>query len=237
MYRPDLAKIDLYQRSGHWEHYHEDMFPPVELETEQMVLRPMNCPHHILIYNSKMHSYRGLPVRIAELGAIYRYERSGVFSGLSRVRCMTLNDAHIFCTPEQIKEEFTSVMRLVEEAYKDLGITKYSYRLSLGDRANKEKYVENDAMWELGEHIFGKRWMLWITLYVKRKAKRPFTDRSSIFNSLTLWGMKKLIPRFSWISTFRSVQAGLIGRRWQRRAASNDSSRQSSALWSGYFPI
>jgi threonyl-tRNA synthetase len=153
VYSPDLAKVDLYKRSGHWEHYHEDMFPPMDLETEQMVLRPMNCPHHILIYESKKHSYRELPVRIAELGTMYRYERSGVLSGLSRVRCMTLNDAHIFCTQDQIKQEFTSVMHLVEEAYKDLGITKYSYRLSLGDRTNKEKYVDNDAMWELGESI------------------------------------------------------------------------------------
>jgi threonyl-tRNA synthetase len=153
VYSPDLAKVDLYMRSGHWEHYHEDMFPPMQLEHEQMVLRPMNCPHHILIYEAKKHSYRELPVRIAELGTMYRYERSGVLSGLSRVRAMTLNDAHIFCMPEQIKEEFTKVMRLVEECYKDLGITKYSYRLSLRDPANKEKYVDNDAMWDLGENI------------------------------------------------------------------------------------
>ena len=153
VYTPDLAKVELYQRSGHWEHYHEDMFPPMDLETEQMVLRPMNCPHHILIYESKQRSYRDLPVRIAELGTMYRYERSGVLSGLSRVRCMTLNDAHIFCTPEQIKEEFSGVMKLVERAYKDLGITQYRYRLSLGDRSNKEKYVDNDAMWELGERV------------------------------------------------------------------------------------
>ncbi len=153
VYTPDLAKIELYQRSGHWEHYHEDMFPPMDLETEQMVLRPMNCPHHILIYKAKMHSYRDLPVRIAELGTMYRYERSGVLSGLSRVRCMTLNDAHIFCTPEQIKEEFTGVMRLVESAYRDLGITQYSYRLSLGDRTNTEKYVANDEMWTLAERV------------------------------------------------------------------------------------
>ena len=109
VYTPDLAKVDLYKRSGHWEHYHEDMFPPMELETEDLVLRPMNCPHHILVYESKKRSYRDLPVRIAELGTMYRYERSGVLSGLSRVRCMTLNDAHIFCTPEQIKDEFTGV--------------------------------------------------------------------------------------------------------------------------------
>ncbi len=153
VYTPDLAKVELYERSGHWAHFHEDMFPPMELENERMVLRPMNCPHHILVYESKKHSYRDLPVRIAELGAMYRYERSGVLSGLSRVRCMTLNDAHIFCTPEQIKDEFANVMRLVEQAYRDLGITQYTYRLSLRDPANKEKYAPNDEMWELAERV------------------------------------------------------------------------------------
>jgi threonyl-tRNA synthetase len=153
VYTPDLAKVDLYVRSGHWAHYHEDMFPPMDLETEQLVLRPMNCPHHILVYESKKHSYRDLPVRIAELGTMYRYERSGVLSGLSRVRGMTLNDAHIFCTPEQIKEEFAGVMRLVEEAYRDLGITQYSYRLSLRDKINTGKYVANDEMWDLAEDM------------------------------------------------------------------------------------
>jgi threonyl-tRNA synthetase len=153
VYTPDLAKVDLYMRSGHWAHYHEDMFPPMDLETEQLVLRPMNCPHHILVYESKKHSYRDLPVRIAELGTMYRYERSGVLSGLSRVRCMTLNDAHIFCTPEQIKEEFAAVMRLVEQAYRDLGITQYTYRLSLRDKLNRAKYVENDEMWDLAENM------------------------------------------------------------------------------------
>jgi threonyl-tRNA synthetase len=153
VYTPDLAKVELYQRSGHWAHYQDSMFPPMDLETEQMVLRPMNCPHHILVYESKQRSYRDLPVRIAELGTMYRYERSGALSGLSRVRCMTLNDAHIFCTPDQIKEEFTSVMKLVEQAYRDLGITKYRYRLSLRDKADKEKYVDNDEMWALGERV------------------------------------------------------------------------------------
>jgi threonyl-tRNA synthetase len=153
VYTPSLAKVDLYVRSGHWAHYHEDMFPPMDLENEQMVLRPMNCPHHILIYESKLRSYRDLPVRLAELGTMYRYERSGVLSGLSRVRCMTLNDAHIFCSPDQIKEEFSGVMKLVEQAYRDLGITQYSYRLSLRDPANKQKYVDNDEMWELGERV------------------------------------------------------------------------------------
>lgn len=153
VYTPDIAKIDLYKRSGHWAHFHEDMFPPMELENEEMILRPMNCPHHILVYESKKHSYRDLPVRIAELGTMYRYERSGVLSGLSRVRCMTLNDAHIFCMPEQIKEEFANVMRLVEQAYRDLGITQYNYRLSLRDAANKDKYAPNDEMWELAERV------------------------------------------------------------------------------------
>ena len=153
VYTPDLAKVDLYKRSGHWAHYHEDMFPPMDLETEELVLRPMNCPHHILIYQSKKRSYRDLPVRLAELGTMYRYERSGVLSGLSRVRCMTLNDAHIFCTPDQIKDEFAGVMKLVEQAYRDLGITQYSYRLSLRGKANAEKYVANDEMWELAERV------------------------------------------------------------------------------------
>jgi threonyl-tRNA synthetase len=153
VYTPDLAKVDLYVRSGHWSHYHEDMFPALDMETEQLVLRPMNCPHHILVYESKKHSYRDLPVRIAELGTMYRYERSGVLSGLSRVRVMTLNDAHIFCTPEQIKEEFAGVMRLVEQAYRDLGITQYTYRLSLRDKLHNEKYIDNDAMWDLAERM------------------------------------------------------------------------------------
>jgi threonyl-tRNA synthetase len=153
VYTPDLAKVDLYVRSGHWAHYHEDMFPAMDMETEQLVLRPMNCPHHILVYESKKHSYRDLPVRIAELGTMYRYERSGVLSGLSRVRVMTLNDAHIFCTPEQIKEEFAGVMRLVEQAYRDLGITQYTYRLSLRDKLHSEKYIDNDEMWDLAERM------------------------------------------------------------------------------------
>src|SRR6516164_5258455 len=153
VYTPDLAKVELYERSGHWAHYKDSMFPPMDLETERMVLRPMNCPHHILVYESKRHSYRDLPIRIAELGNMYRYERSGVLSGLSRVRRMTLNDAHIFCTPDQIKEEFAGVMKLVEQAYRDLGITQYRYRLSLRDKADKEKYVDNDQMWELGERM------------------------------------------------------------------------------------
>ncbi len=153
VYSPHLAKRELYEISGHWEHFRNDMFPPMKTETEEFVLRPMMCPHHILIYAQKKHSYRELPVRIAELGTQYRYERSGVVGGLSRVRAMNLNDAHIFCTVEQVKHEFSNVMRLVEKAYASLGITEYSYRLSLRDPDNKEKYAPNDEMWELAERL------------------------------------------------------------------------------------
>ena len=153
VYTPVLGKVELYKISGHWEHYKENMYPPMALEHEELVLRPMNCPHHILIYQDGLHSYRELPIRIAEMGTMYRYEKSGVVGGLSRVRAINLNDAHIFCTPEQIKSEFAGVMRLVEQAYADLQITDYSYRLSLRDPADKEKYVPNDAMWQLGEQV------------------------------------------------------------------------------------
>jgi threonyl-tRNA synthetase len=153
LYTPVLGKVDLYKRSGHWDHYRDSMFPPMQLEHEEMVLRPMNCPHHILAYETTLHSYRDLPVRFAELGTMYRYEKSGVVGGLSRVRAMTLNDAHIFCREDQIKAEFAEVMKLVEKAYADIGVTDYSYRLSLRDPNDHEKYVQNDAMWELGERL------------------------------------------------------------------------------------
>lgn len=153
VYTPHLGKRELYEISGHWQHYQEVMFPPIDLEHEQMVLRPMNCPHHIQIFASKLRSYRDLPIRLAEIGTMYRYELSGVVSGLSRVRVMNLNDAHIFCTTDQIKSEFKSVMELVERTYAVLGITDYWYRLSLHDPGDKEKYVDNPRMWELGEGV------------------------------------------------------------------------------------
>ena len=153
VYSPHLAKRELYEISGHWDHFKDDMFPPMATETEEFVLRPMNCPHHILIYAQTKHSYRELPVRIAELGTMYRYERSGVVGGLSRVRAMTLNDAHIFCTVDQVKHEFSNVMRLVEKAYANLGITEYSYQLSLRDPGDKEKYAPNDEMWLMAERV------------------------------------------------------------------------------------
>jgi len=153
VYTPHLGKKELYETSGHWHHYKDDMFPTIKLEQEDMVLRPMNCPHHILCYTLKPSSYRDLPQRIAELGTMYRYERSGTVSGLHRVRAMTLNDAHIFCTPDQVKEEFANVMRLVEHAYSTLGITDYHYRLSLRNPADREKYADNDPMWEMAERV------------------------------------------------------------------------------------
>jgi threonyl-tRNA synthetase len=151
VYSPVLGKVDLYKLSGHWSHYRDGMFPPMKLENEEMVLRPMNCPHHILVFQNSLHSYRDLPVRIAELGTMYRYEKSGVVGGLSRVRAMTLNDAHIFCRPDQIKTEITSVVRLVERAFATLGITDYTYRLSLRDLVNTEKYVQDDELWSVAE--------------------------------------------------------------------------------------
>ncbi|HXK32495.1 MAG TPA: threonine--tRNA ligase [Dehalococcoidia bacterium] len=153
VYTPVLGKVDLYRMSGHWDHYRDTMFPPMQLEHEEMVLRPMNCPHHILVFKNKLHSYRELPVRIAELGGMFRYELSGVVGGLSRVRAMTLNDAHIFCREDQVQEEFANVMRLVERAYATLGITDYRYRLSLRDPDDKEKYVDDDEMWAFGERV------------------------------------------------------------------------------------
>jgi threonyl-tRNA synthetase len=153
VYTPNLAKIELYKTSGHWDHYQDDMFSPMELENEEMVLRPMNCPHHILIYSHELRSYRDLPIRIGEIGNMYRYEKSGVVGGLSRVRAMALNDAHIFCTPTQVKQEFSNVMRLVETSYSTLGITDYSYRLSLRDTNDQDKYVEGDSMWDMAEQM------------------------------------------------------------------------------------
>lgn len=148
VYTPDAAKKELYIQSGHWEHYKDGMFPPMSLgEDEDLVLRPMCCPHHIQVYKSKARSYRDLPVRIAELGTMYRYEKSGVVGGLSRVRCMTLNDAHLFVRPDQIKAEIAGVLALMKKAYADLGIGEYRLRLSKHDASDKVKYVDNPAMW------------------------------------------------------------------------------------------
>lgn len=153
VYTPHLANVELYKISGHWEHYHEDMYPTMKVDQEELVLRPMNCPHHMQVYKSRMRSYRDLPVRIAELGMMHRYEMSGALAGLQRVRVMTLNDAHIFCRPDQIKGEFARVVRLIEQVYKDFGITDYYHRLSYRDPEDKEKYIQNDDMWELAQSM------------------------------------------------------------------------------------
>lgn len=148
VYTPVMGSVDLYKTSGHWDHYQDDMFPVMEMDNEQLVLRPMNCPHHMMVYKNSMHSYRELPIRIAELGLMHRYEMSGALSGLQRVRGMTLNDAHIFVRPDQIKEEFKRVVNLVLEVYKDFDINDYSFRLSYRDPENTEKYFDDDEMWE-----------------------------------------------------------------------------------------
>ncbi|HDP2079942.1 TPA: threonine--tRNA ligase [Staphylococcus aureus] len=154
VYTPALANVDLYKTSGHWDHYQEDMFPPMQLdETESMVLRPMNCPHHMMIYANKPHSYRELPIRIAELGTMHRYEASGAVSGLQRVRGMTLNDSHIFVRPDQIKEEFKRVVNMIIDVYKDFGFEDYSFRLSYRDPEDKEKYFDDDDMWNKAENM------------------------------------------------------------------------------------
>lgn len=148
VYTPIMAKVDFYKQSGHWDHYHEDMFPPMKMDNEELVLRPMNCPHHMMVYKNDIHSYRELPIRIAELGLMHRYEMSGALSGLQRVRGMTLNDAHVFVRPDQIKDEFKRVLELILAVYKDFDITDYKFRLSYRDPENTEKYFDDDAMWE-----------------------------------------------------------------------------------------
>ncbi|WP_028783415.1 threonine--tRNA ligase [Thalassobacillus devorans] len=148
VYTPVLGSVDLYKTSGHWDHYKDDMFPVMEMDNEDLVLRPMNCPHHMMVYKNQLHSYRNLPVRIAELGTMHRHEMSGALAGLQRVRAMTLNDAHIFSRPDQLKDEFIRVVRLVQAVYEDFGINDYYFRLSYRDPEDKEKYVDNDEMWE-----------------------------------------------------------------------------------------
>ncbi|MEK4885619.1 threonine--tRNA ligase [Bacillus sp. FSL W8-0223] len=148
VYTPVLGSVDLYKTSGHWDHYQENMFPVMKMDNEELVLRPMNCPHHMMIFKNGIHSYRELPIRIAELGTMHRYELSGALSGLQRVRGMTLNDAHIFVRPDQIKDEFKRVVRLILEVYKDFGLNEYSFRLSYRDPEDTEKYYDDDEMWE-----------------------------------------------------------------------------------------
>lgn len=153
VYTPVLGSSELYKTSGHWEHYQDGMFPVMSMDNEDLVLRPMNCPHHMMIYKNGIHSYRNLPLRIAELGTMHRYEMSGALSGLQRVRGMTLNDAHIFVRPDQIKEEFKKAVQLIIEVYKDFNITDYTFRVSYRDPADTEKYYDNDEMWNRAQSM------------------------------------------------------------------------------------
>ncbi|WP_296880454.1 threonine--tRNA ligase [Thomasclavelia sp.] len=151
VYSPCVGTVDLYKTSGHWDHYKDDMFPVMKVDEEEFVLRPMNCPHHMLIYKNSLHSYRDLPIRIGEFATDFRYEASGAVKGLERVRCMCQNDAHLFVTPEQIGEEFKRVVNLILDVYKDFGIKDYKFRLSLRDKDDKEKYFDDDQMWDMAE--------------------------------------------------------------------------------------
>lgn len=149
---PSLGNVKLYKKSGHWAHYKDDMFPVMELDDEAYVLRPMNCPHHMVMYKSTLHSYRDLPVRIAEIANDFRFEASGALTGIERARAFTQNDSHIFCRPDQIAQEFKNVAHLILDVYKDFGFKDYSFRLSLRDKNNKEKYFGNDELWEKSEN-------------------------------------------------------------------------------------
>ncbi|ASS73453.1 threonine--tRNA ligase [Bacillus atrophaeus] len=153
VYTPVLGSKELYETSGHWNHYQDGMFPPIELDNETLALRPMNCPHHMMIYKNDIHSYRELPIRIAELGTMHRYEMSGALSGLQRVRGMTLNDAHIFVRPDQIKDEFIRTVRLIQDVYEDFGLNDYKFRLSYRDPEDTEKYFDDDEMWNKAQSM------------------------------------------------------------------------------------
>ena len=148
---PSLGNVDLYKTSGHWDHYKDDMFPQMELDDEAYVLRPMNCPHHMVMFRSKLHSYRDLPVRIAEIANDFRYEASGAVCGIERTRAFTQNDSHIFCRPDQIEAEVKGVIDLILDVYKDFGFKDYKFRLSLRDVNNQEKYFGNDELWTKSE--------------------------------------------------------------------------------------
>ena len=152
VYTPCVGTVDLYKTSGHWDHYKENMFPMMKVDEEEFVLRPMNCPHHMLVYANELHSYRDLPIRIGEFATDFRYEASGAVKGLERVRCMCQNDAHLFVTPEQIGDEFKKVVSLILDVYKDFGLKEYSFRLSLRDKEDKEKYFDDDEMWDMAEN-------------------------------------------------------------------------------------
>ena len=148
---PSLGNVDLYKTSGHWDHYKDDMFPAMELDDEAYVLRPMNCPHHMMMFKNKLHSYRDLPIRIAEIANDFRYEASGAVCGIERTRAFTQNDSHIFCRPDQIKDEFKGVIQLILDVYKDFGFKDNKFRVSLRDKNDTLKYFGNDELWSKSE--------------------------------------------------------------------------------------
>ena len=156
VHTPDLGSVELYKTSGHWDHYKDDMFPAMELDNEAYVLRPMNCPHHMVMYKNFLHSYKDLPVRIAEVANDFRYEAAGAVKGIERARCFTQNDSHIFVTPEQIESEFKGVLDLIMDVYKDFAFKNYKCRLSLRDPEDKEKYFQDDDMWNNAEEALRK---------------------------------------------------------------------------------
>lgn len=156
VHTPDLGSVELYKTSGHWDHYKDDMFPAMEMDNEAYVLRPMNCPHHMVMYKNFLHSYKDLPVRIAEIANDFRYEAAGAVKGIERARCFTQNDSHIFATPEQIESEFKGVLDLIMDVYKDFGFKNYKCRLSLRDPEDKEKYFQDDDMWNNAEESLRK---------------------------------------------------------------------------------
>ncbi len=153
VYAPDLASLELYKISGHWDYFRENMYPPMKVDNEELVLKPMNCPHHIMIYKQDQRSYRDLPIRIAELGRMYRYEKSGTLSGLHRVRSMTLNDAHIFARPDQVKQEFAAVVKLMQHVYQDFHISDYRLELSLHDPKDRQYYHRDEELWMTAEGL------------------------------------------------------------------------------------
>ena len=156
VHTPDLGSVELYKTSGHWDHYKDDMFPAMEMDNESYVLRPMNCPHHMVIFKNFLHSYKDLPVRIAEIANDFRYEAAGAVKGIERARSFTQNDSHIFCTPEQIEEEFKNVLDLIMNVYADFGFKDFKCRLSLRDPQDKEKYFQDDEMWNNAENSLRK---------------------------------------------------------------------------------
>ena len=156
VHTPDLGSVELYKTSGHWDHYKDDMFPAMEMDNEAYVLRPMNCPHHMVMFKNFLHSYKDMPVRIAEIANDFRYESAGSVKGIERARSFTQNDSHIFCTPEQIESEFKGVLDLIMDVYKDFDIKDFKCRLSLRDPLDKEKYFQDDNMWNNAESSLRK---------------------------------------------------------------------------------